>query len=348
MLDYLNMKKIKVAVVGANGYVGMELALILWRHPNVVISDLTGHSSAGETVLIGTGKSDKMTLKKIGDLKIGQCQVIFTCLPHGEAAKYVPGWLKAGKTVFDLSADFRLRNPNSYDKWYHAKHPAPGLLKKAVYGLPEVYFKEIKKAQLIACPGCYPTATILGMLPAVSKGLVRPDIFVSAVSGVSGAGRRGEIGYSFCEVNENMSAYSLLKHRHTPEMEQELSVAAGKNVAVSFVPQLGSFSRGIYATITADLVGKMTGKEDIVKIYEKYFDDHPFVFIYRDAPHLKEVRGSNYCHINPMIDERTGRLIVLSTIDNLVKGAAGQAVQCFNLRFRFDQTTGLDLKRGWI
>jgi N-acetyl-gamma-glutamyl-phosphate reductase len=298
----------------------------------------------GETVELNNGTSRKIKVVALDDNVLDGTDVIFACLPHGEAGKHVPKWLKAGKTVFDLSADFRLKDPKSYDEWYGHKHPAPQLLKKAVYGMPEIYAKEIKKAGLIACPGCYPTATILGMLPAVKTGLVKPEIFVSAVSGASGAGKKADLAYSFCEVNENLKVYAPTTHRHTPEMEQELSKASRKKIKISFVPHLGPFNRGIYATITANLADKSTTQKEADDIYRKFFAKSSFVKAIKEIPQLKNVRGTNFCLIKPIVDARTGRLIVLSALDNLVKGAAGQAVQCFNIRFGFKEGTALYLK----
>jgi N-acetyl-gamma-glutamyl-phosphate reductase len=339
------MKKINVAVVGASGYTGDEVKLILARHPNVHITQLIGFSSAGETVELNNGTSRKIKVVALDDNVLDGTDVIFACLPHGEAGKHVPKWLKAGKIVFDLSADFRLKEPKSYDEWYAHKHPAPQLLKKAVYGMPEIYAKEIKKAGLIACPGCYPTATILGMLPAVKSGIVKPEIFVSAVSGTSGAGKKADIEYSFCEVNENLKAYSLPRHRHTPEMEQELSKVAGEKIKISFVPILAPFNRGIYATITANLVNKSTTQKDVEKVYTQHFASNSlFTKVINQIPQLKDVSHTNYCRIKPIVDKRTGRLIVLSAIDNLGKGAAWQAVQCFNIRFGFKEGTALNLE----
>ncbi|MBI3581377.1 MAG: N-acetyl-gamma-glutamyl-phosphate reductase [Nitrospinae bacterium] len=337
------MKKVNVAIVGASGYTGDELKLILARHPNVHITYMTGFSSVGETVDLHGDKSREMKLTPLDDGIMRGTDAIFACLPHGEAAMHVPKWLEAGKIVFDLSADFRLNDKKNYVDWYGKKHPAPELLKKAVYGMPEIYAKEIKKASLVACPGCYPTATILGMLPAFKNGLVKPNLFVSAVSGTSGAGKKSDLAYSFCEVNENLRAYSVPKHRHTPEMEQELSKASRKKIKIGFVPHLGPFNRGIYATIAADLA-RPVKQEHATKIYRKFYEKSPFVRTVSEIPQLKNVRGTNYCHINPIVDERTGRLIVISALDNLVKGAAGQAVQCFNIRFGFKEGTALNLK----
>jgi N-acetyl-gamma-glutamyl-phosphate reductase len=337
------MKTVNVAIAGGSGYTGDEVKLILARHPNVYITYMTGFSSVGETVDLRGDNSREIELTPLDDSLMKGTDVIFACLPHGEAARHVPKWLKAGKIVFDLSADFRLNDKKNYVEWYGKEHPSPDLLKKAVYGLPEIYEKEIKKANLVACPGCYPTATILGMLPAVWNGLVKPNIFVSAVSGTSGAGKKSDLAYSFCEVNENLRAYSVPKHRHAPEMEQELTKAAGKKVKISFVPHLGPFNRGIYATITADLA-KPVKQEDATRIYRKFYEKSMFVRAIDTIPQLKDVRGSNYCRVNPIVDQRTGRLIVLSALDNLVKGAAGQAVQCFNIRFGFKEGTALNLK----
>lgn len=336
------MNKIKVAVIGGSGYTGVEVTRILSRHPHVEIRAIVSPSKAGKEVSPFMGNNLPEKFSDVDNANIDHCDVIFACLPHGEGAKLIPNWIKAGKIVFDLSADFRLKNPHDYVEWYHLKHPAPELLNDAVYGLPEINRDKIGNANLIACPGCYATATILGVLPSVKSGIAKPDVFISAVSGTSGAGKKAEIEYSFCEVNENLSAYALPKHRHIPEMEQEVATTSGKGVKISFVPHLGPFNRGIYATITAELA-KPTSQEEAFKIYSDFYPSKqsPFTHVIGEIPHLKNVRGTNFCFIKPIVDARTNRLIVLSALDNLVKGAGGQAVQCFNIRFGLGEGTGL-------
>ncbi|MBI5637096.1 MAG: N-acetyl-gamma-glutamyl-phosphate reductase [Nitrospinae bacterium] len=330
-----------VAVVGASGYTGIEALKILARHPGVKLLAASAQTYAGKPLasLMGAG-APEMNFCPPDAPEIAQAEVVFSCLPHGAGAENIVQWRQQGRVVFDLSADFRLKDPALYDKWYGHTHAAPDLLKTAVYGLPEARRDAIKNANLIACPGCYPTATLLGLLPVARAGWVKPAVFVSAVSGASGAGRKSDAAYAFCEVNENLYAYAAPKHRHTPEMEQELSLAAGKEIHVSFVPHLGPFNRGIHATIFAEPAIPLSAAE-LVKYYEDFYFAAPFVKVTAENPQLKDVRGTNHCHIRPLLDERTGKLIVLSAIDNLIKGAAGQAVQCFNIRFGFAETDGL-------
>lgn len=337
------MKKTSVAIIGASGYTGVELTKILARHPAVKLTAVVSPSNAGKplSTIMGAGAPD-MEFCPINSKPVKESDVIFSCLPHGESATLIAKWRKNGQTVFDLSADFRLKDKNQYKQWYQHSHPSPALLKEAVYGLPELHRKQIKTAGLIACPGCYPTAAILGMAPAVKAGVVKPSFFVSAVSGTSGAGKKAQIEYSYCEVNENLSAYALPHHRHTPEMEQELSLVAVGEVKVSFVPHLGPFNRGIHSTATAELNAGVT-QGDIDRLYEKFYSAAAFVKVCDKNPQLKDVRGTNFCHIKPVVDARTGRLIALSVLDNLIKGAGGQAVQCFNIRYGHKETEALDI-----
>ncbi len=336
------MKK-DVAIVGASGYTGIELTKILSRHPHVNLRAVASQTNAGRTLstIMGVGAPD-MKFCSIESKLILKCDVIFSCLPHGAAAKHIVKWRKLGKIVFDLSADFRLKDKEQYKQWYHLDHPAPHMLKDAVYGLPELHREKIKKTSLVACPGCYTTATILGIMPALKAGIISPDIFVSAVSGTSGAGKQAKHEYSYCEVNENLSAYALPNHRHTPEMEQELSLACDHEALVSFVPHLGPFNRGIHATITASLTAATT-QEKVTKIYRDFYASAAFVKISEKNPQLKDVVGTNFCLIRPIVDVRTGRLIALSVLDNLIKGASGQAVQCFNIRFKYKENEALDI-----
>ncbi len=330
-----------VAIVGASGYTGVEATKILCRHPGVKLLGAAAQTYAGKPLaaLMGAGAPD-MAFCSIDSQEVKEAEVIFSCLPHAESAPKVAAWRSEGKTVIDLSADFRLKDAAVYEKWYAHTHEAPDLLKVAVYGLPEARRDAIKTADLIACPGCYPTATLLGLLPVVRAGWVKPSVYVSAVSGTSGAGRQSKPEYGFCEVNENLHVYGAPKHRHTPEIEQELSLAAGKEIHLSFVPHLGPFNRGIHATIFAEPAIPLTQTE-LTKYYEDCYFAAPFVSVVGAYPELKNVRGTNFCHVMPVLDERTGKLIIFSAIDNLIKGAAGQAVQCFNIRFGFAETDGL-------
>lgn len=330
-----------VAVIGASGYTGIEALKILTRHPGAKLVAAAAQTHMGKPLasLMGAG-APVMDFCGVDAPEIEQAEVIFSCLPHGASIGNIMKWRQQGKVVFDLSADFRLKDPALYDKWYGHTHAAPDLLKAAVYGLPEARRDAIKNADLIACPGCFVTATLLGLLPLARAGWVKPSVFVSAVSGTSGAGRKSDAAYAFCEVNENLYAYGAPKHRHTPEMEQELSLAAGKEMHITFVPHLGPFNRGIHATLFAEPAVPLSQAE-LTKYYEDFYFAAPFVKVTAENPQLKDVRGTNHCHIRPLLDERTGKLLVFSVLDNLIKGAAGQAVQCFNIRFGFAETDGL-------
>ena len=335
------MKKIDAAVIGASGYTGMEAVRILSRHKGARLQCAVSQNHAGEPLseLMGPVAVD-MKYSAPDAPEIDDCEVIFSCLPHGTGIEKIKAWRDDGKVVIDLSADFRLKDPQIYEKWYGVKHSAPELIKEAVYGMPELNRNALRKADLIACPGCYPTAAILAMLPILESGWVKHDIIINAISGVSGAGRSLKAEHSFVEVNENLYAYAAPNHRHTPEIEQELTRAASHDVSVLFTPHMGPFNRGIYTTAYATTTIPRSN-DDAHQLYTGFYEDEPFVKILTKNPHLTYVRDTNSCHIRPIIDERSGKMIVLSVIDNLLKGAAGQAVQCFNLRFGFDETEGL-------
>jgi N-acetyl-gamma-glutamyl-phosphate reductase len=267
-------------------------------------------------------------------------------MPHEESAKEVIPLLNCGVKVVDMSADFRLKDAGDYQRWYSFAHPAPHLLNQAVYGIPELQRRKIIDAQLVANPGCYPTCSILALAPAVRAGIIQPDIVIDAKSGVSGAGRSLKIGSLFSEVDEDLTAYSLDGHRHLPEIVQELSaIFKGETPKICFVPHLIPMTRGMmstcYATLVPEKVHGKNIKETLVKIYQEFYSDEPFVRIVEAPPHTKHVQGSNYCHIYPTFDPRTGKLIVVSVIDNLGKGAAGQGVQNMNVMLGFPETTGL-------
>ncbi|MDO8643379.1 MAG: N-acetyl-gamma-glutamyl-phosphate reductase, partial [bacterium] len=268
---------------------------------------------------------------------------IFSCLPHKEAMAVVPKFHKAGRKVVDLSADFRFRSAKTYEAWYQ-KHSAPALLKEAVYGLPELNREKIKKARLVGNPGCYPTATLLGLIPLLKAGVIDPhSIIVDAKSGVSGAGRSASLTSHFCEVNDSVSAYKVGGHRHTPEMEQTVSELAEEEVVINFTPHLIPMDRGILATLYADALRKTDTKE-LAQIFRSHYKNEPFIRILPEGvwPHTKQVRGTNFCDIGVHFDNRTGRVVVVSAIDNLTKGASGQAVQNMNLMAGFPETTALE------
>jgi len=272
-----------------------------------------------------------------------KAQLIFSALPHHASMEVVPHFIKKGQKVIDLSADFRLKSARVYGLWY-GKHTAKDLLKKAVYGIPELYRDKIKDAVLIANPGCYPTGAILGLAPILKAGIIDTDsIVIDSKSGVSGAGRTASLDTSFSEVNEGFKAYNVGEHRHTPEIEQELSRIAGKDIEVTFTPHLLPVNRGILSTMYASLKGKNVSYATVLNAYNKYYTNEFFIRIMPEGtyPNLSYVKGSNFCDIGFKIDKRTGRLIIITAIDNLVKGASGQAVQNMNIMFGFSETAGL-------
>lgn len=335
---------IRVGIVNVTGYTGAELMRILSRHPDVKVTAVTGRSEAGKRlrqVFPSLRDADRDIVPAIAE----DCDVVFLALPHHASAEAAPPLLEKGVKIIDLSADFRLSDLAVYEQWYGA-HPTPGLMPRAVYGLPELHRKEIKGAQIVGNPGCYPTASILALVPALQAGIISPRVIVDAKSGVSGAGRTLKLESHFSEVDENVTAYGLDGHRHQPEIAQELSVAwqrggRGGSPSLTFVPHLIPMTRGIMATAYADLAGDWT-VEQIRDAYRTYYNDEPFVRVVETPPSTKQVWGSNYCFVYPLVDKRTGRLIVVSVIDNLVKGAAGQAVQNLNLVSGLPETAGLD------
>jgi N-acetyl-gamma-glutamyl-phosphate reductase len=265
-------------------------------------------------------------------------------LPHGESQKAVDFFFRAGKKVIDLSADYRLRDPKIYQQWYKAEHKFQKTLKQAVYGLPELYRKKISKANLIANPGCYPTGAILGLYPSIKTKLIDVNsIIIDSKSGTSGAGRKAEIAFSYCEVNEGFRAYAIATHRHTPEIEQELSVIAGKDIQVNFTPHLAPFDRGILSTIYARL-SKPSDTKKILEMYKKVYINEPFIKVLEEGrfPNVKNVRGTNHCEVGIMVNKRTNMLIAVTAIDNLMKGASGVAIQNMNIMMGFDEKTALD------
>jgi N-acetyl-gamma-glutamyl-phosphate reductase len=271
-------------------------------------------------------------------------EVVFTAVPHQTAMGMIPRYLDLGCKVVDLSADFRFRDVSLYEKWYQA-HTAPELLAETVYGLPELHRDEVRKTRLVGNPGCYPTGVILGLAPLAKAGLLVPDsVIADCKSGASGAGRQALLGIAFCEVNDGFRAYKVLEHRHTPEMEQELSLLAGTPVRVTFTPHLVPMSRGILGTLYANLT-EPRSEDDLRELYRKFYQGHPFVRLHPAGrlPDTRDVRGANFCDLAVRVAEGGRRVIVISAIDNLTKGAAGQAVHNFNLMAGFPETMGLDL-----
>jgi N-acetyl-gamma-glutamyl-phosphate reductase len=330
-------KKVRAAIAGANGYAGMTAVHLLARHPNVELAQLTSRSYAGRPY---SEVFPLLDLKGefLDEPAADGIEVIFSCLPHSVGAAKVESWLAAGTRVIDMSADFRLHDAAQYPKWYRQPHPAPALLDQAVFGLPELHEAELKDAELVAVPGCYSTASILALAPAVSAGLVGSDIVIDAKSGVSGAGRSGGLGVSFSEANESLHAYAVDGHRHLAEITQEL---AG-DVPVTFVPHLVPMTRGILATCYFDLKGSPGELEDA---YREFYEGQPFTRVVDRTPATKLVSHSNRCLINVAAQGR--KAVVTAALDNLVKGASGQGVECFNIASGFERTTALEGPVQW-
>ena len=340
---------IKVGIVGATGYGGEELIRLLLSHPQVKITALAAKMD-GKVAKISDifpaleGKIDITCADLNVEEMVERADFLFLALPHQVSLKLVPQFLKSGKKVIDFSADYRFDDSEVYQKWYGVRHTSKELLKEAVYGLPELYRDEIRKARLVANPGCYPTSVILGAAPLLSKGLVDTEsIIADSKSGVSGAGRWPGEGFNFCEIEENFKAYKIASHRHQPEMEQELSKLAKKEIKISFTPHLVPMKRGILTTLYLDLKKGMT-TEEVLRIFQDFYKDEPFIKVLESGrlPEVKNVCGTNFCHIGCKVDERTKRVIVISAIDNLVKGASGQAVQNMNIICGFNEKEGLE------
>ena len=339
------MAKIKVGIINVTGYAGVELARLLHGHPKVQLASVTGRSAAGQP--LGDVFPHLADLDLTITDELANVDFAFSALPHKASAVAVAQAMGRGIKVVDISADFRFRDSAMYGKWYGFEHPAPDLLNEAVYGLPELHRSEIASTRLVANPGCYPTSAVLALAPAVKAGLVGPDIIVDSKSGISGSGRTTSLTTHFAEADESVAAYSLDGHRHLPEIVQELEKLGGKAPAVTFVPHLVPMTRGILSTCYATLLsGKLPAGEKGVKelkgIYQHFYSKEPFVRVVSAPPQSKHTWGSNFCLVFPTIDMRTGRLIVVSCLDNLVKGAAGQAIQNMNLMLGLPETLGLE------
>ncbi|MBA7474935.1 N-acetyl-gamma-glutamyl-phosphate reductase [subsurface metagenome] len=340
------MSKTKVGIINVTGYAGVELARLLCQHPQVELTSVTGRSAAGQRLgeVFPNLASTDLTITA----ELGEVDFAFSAMPHQESAKEVIPLLNRGIKVVDISADFRLKEAAEYPRWYDFTHPTPQLLEQAVYGLTELHRSQVASAQLVANPGCYPTGAILALAPAVKAGLIGPDIIIDSKSGVSGAGRTVSLHTHFAEVNEDAAAYALDGHRHLPEIVQELGLLSpGQSPVVTFVPHLIPMTRGILTTGYAPLVtGKVAagkkGEEELKRLYLDFYKDEPFTKVVASPPHTKHTQGSNLCLIYPTIDDRTGRLIVTGSIDNLGKGAAGQAIQNMNLMLGLPETAGLE------
>lgn len=338
---------INVGIIGASGYTGAELARILYNHPEVQITAATSRQNAGRPlseIFPNLRGNVDITCENLSVAELcGKADFFFTAVPHKTAMDLVPDLLDAGKKVVDLSADFRLRDVSVYEEWYQP-HSSSQLLGEAVYGLPELYRNDIAGCRLVANPGCYPTSIILGLAPLLKACAIEvQSIIADSKSGTSGAGRAAQTGSLFCEVHDGFRPYKVGRaHRHTPEIEQELSVLAGDEVRISFTPHLLPISRGILSTVYASLVPGFD-REKIDTLYRNHYQKEPFVRLLEEDsfPATQYVRGSNFCDISYKIDPVTNRIIVMSAIDNIVKGASGQAVQNMNLMHGFEETTGL-------
>ena len=354
----MKAKSKKIAIVGASGYSGEELVRLLLGHPHAELAAVTSRQYAGQTlarVFPKFANHPRARTLQFSEPKpeslAGQAEIVFLALPHGVAAEFAAPLLRAGRTVIDLSADFRLKSADVYKEFYAHEHPAPELLAKSVYGLPEIYRDQIKTASLVASPGCYPTSILLPVIPLLKSGLIKPaGIIADSLSGVSGAGRKAELEYLFVECNESARPYGVPKHRHVSEIEQELSLAAGAPVTIQFTPHLIPVNRGILTTLylapekrfsTAAEMQALA--EKISTCYAKAYGQEPFVRLLdgKALPDTKNVAGTNVIEIAWRLDARTGRLIVMSAEDNLVKGASGQAVQSLNILSGFPETAGL-------
>ncbi len=339
---------IKAGIVGATGYGGQQLVWLLKSRADVEISFISSHSNVGtEFDEIYGNYKNFLNLRSI-DMNeipnhINNIDVLFLALPHGKAFELVELAYRNGVKVIDISADYRLKDENEYENWYGLKHGTPELLKEAVYGLPELFRDDVKNANIIANPGCYPTASILALAPLLKNGLIdTKSIIIDAKSGVSGAGRSANINNLYAEINESFKAYGLTNHRHTPEIEQEMSELSGEKITLNFSPHLVPMTRGILATCYANLKTQVT-QEELYNLYEEQYKSEYFVRVLKSLPETRWVRNSNICDIGLRVDKRTNRVIVVSAIDNLVKGAAGQAVQNMNLMFGIEETKGIDM-----
>lgn len=337
---------IKVSIIGATGYTGQELVRILIQHPAVEVVGLGSQSYAGKKyadIYPHFREVADLTCSDANDPElIEQADVAFLALPHGLSVPYAEKCLAQGKKVIDLGADFRLKKPEVYSAWYKKTGPTGELLGQAVYGLPEINRDLVKNANLVANPGCYPTTAILALFPLLKEKLLDPDwIIIDSKSGVSGAGRSAQVGSLYSEVNGDFKAYGLPHHRHIPEIEQELSGATGAEIKVSFTPHLVPLTRGMMSTIYT--VPKTLDVDKIEEVYQEYYGAEPFVRVYPQGqfPHTKWVQGTNFCDLGFSLDERTGRLVIISVIDNLTKGASGQAIQNMNLMCGLEETMGL-------
>lgn len=330
----------KVGIINVTGYTGVELARLLLQHPQVELASVTGRSAAGQK--LGEVFPHLAGIDLTIEAELGDVELVFSAMPHKESAREVIPLLEQGIKVVDISADFRLKDGSEYERWYGFSHPAPQLLAQAVYGLPELHRSKVSSAKLVANPGCYPTGAILALAPAVKAKMIEPDIVVDSKSGVSGTGRTLNLSTHFSEANEDAAAYALEGHRHLPEIVQELKQLCPElSLSVTFVPHIIPMTRGILTTCYAPLVSGKNEKQ-IKELYLDFYKNEPFVRVVDSPPHTKHTSGNNLCLVYPTIDHRTGRLVVISCIDNLIKGAGGQAIQNMNLMLGLPETMGIE------
>ncbi len=337
-----------VVVIGATGYVGAEIVRLLQYHPEISISCAVSRSFAGKPY-----SNIYPNLKKIFDMPLStvdmdslceKADFFITALPHDVSKDIIPKLINEGKRVIDHSALFRFRKRQTYEQWYGTAHGMEDLLENSVYGLPEFYRDNISQAKLVANPGCYPTCAILGIAPLLANKLVyTTNIIIDAASGISGAGRKSDLVYSFCETHENFKAYGITNHRHTPEIEQELSLLTGEDIMISFTPHLLPIKRGILTTSYLNLKDNNLTSDKLYEVYSEYYKNEFFVRVLEPGvfPEIKNVTGSNFIDIGVTVDKRLNRAVIVSAVDNLGKGAAGQAIQCLNLMLGIDEKTGL-------
>ncbi len=339
---------IEVAIVGGTGYTGVELLRLLIQHPLVQIKMITSRSKAGIRVdeLFPTlhGKTD-LIFEEPNQAALKKCDVVFFATPHGVAMNYIPDLWDSSVRIIDLGADFRLQSIDSWQKWYKTEHSCPELLNEAVYGLPELNRELIKTAKLVANPGCYPTATTLGLMPLLEQvDFAVEKIIVDAKSGLSGAGRNPSMRTLLCEASEGINAYAVLSHRHQPEIQQTITSVTGKKIPLVFTPHLAPMIRGIHATIYVSMPGVAQMADKITALYRSRYQQEPFVSVLpeRSEPNTRQVRYSNLCQIALYFDLENDLVIIFSIIDNLIKGASGQAIQNMNIMFGLDEKTGLE------
>jgi N-acetyl-gamma-glutamyl-phosphate reductase len=340
--------KTRVGIIGATGYTGVEILRLLLHHPEVEVTALTSQKYAGVPIDQVFPSLMKHLQMKCEELTVDQVSkktdFIFTAVPHKTAMETVPLFYRQGKRIVDLSADFRFKDAGVYERWYQ-KHTAADLLPESVYGLPELHRDKIRNAKIVGNPGCYPTGALIGLIPLVGKGIVSlENIVIDSKSGVSGAGRDVVLESLFCEVNEGVKAYKIFEHRHLPEIEQELSEMTQKRVAVTFVPHLIPMDRGILTTLYL-LLTKKWKTEEVLNTFQEHYQKEPFIRIHSKGklPNTKDVRGSNYCDIGVKVNEADGRAVIVTAIDNLVKGASGEAVQNMNIMLGYPEIMGLDV-----